>query len=239
MGGNKMVLSLVLAESSLELVPHKIVSHPSITAHAQRLGKKSCDILLDNSWHFAAMKNIKNEMKRGRPDIVHLAVLEVVTIPLYINNMMRLYVHTINDRVIYFGSNVRIPKSYHRFAGLIEKLYKEKVIVASGDVNNVLLELKTKSFEELIKEIKPSRTIGMSTSGYITGSYIESARRISKIAQDDDNACVVVGGFQKGHFSDMVEKNIDETYCITGGSFEGHVVLARLLYECEKAMGCC
>ena len=50
------MISLILAESSLELVPEELTSHPSIISHAQRLGKESFEILLDNSWHFAAMK---------------------------------------------------------------------------------------------------------------------------------------------------------------------------------------
>ena len=39
---------------------------------------------------------------------------------------MNLFVHTIDDKVIFFGQNVHIPKSYHRFEGVIEKLYQRK-----------------------------------------------------------------------------------------------------------------
>ncbi len=122
------MISLILTESSLELVPNELKSHPSVISHAKKLGKKPSEILLDNSWHFAAMKGIKNEIKRGRPDLVHFCILEATTIPLYQKNEIKVYIHTINDKVIYFGNNVHIPKSYHRFAGLIEKLFLEKTI---------------------------------------------------------------------------------------------------------------
>ncbi len=59
------MISLILTESSLELVPKELTSHPSVISHAQKLGKKPSEILLDNSWHFAAMKEMKNEIKRG------------------------------------------------------------------------------------------------------------------------------------------------------------------------------
>ena len=120
------MISLVFVESALELVPSELKHHPSVVSHARKLGKHSSEILLDNSWHFAAMKGIENEMKRGRPDLVHFSVLEATTIPLYLKNKLKLYVHTVNDKVISFGENVHIPKSYHRFAGVIEKLYQEK-----------------------------------------------------------------------------------------------------------------
>ena len=62
------MLSLILAESSLELVPTELQNHPSVLSHSKKMQKNASKILLDNSWHFAAMKNIENEIKRGRPD---------------------------------------------------------------------------------------------------------------------------------------------------------------------------
>ena len=109
------MLSLVIAESALELVPIELQRHNSVTASARRFNKKPSEILLDISWHFAAMKGIKNEIKRGRPDLVHFSLLEACSIPLYFENKLNVFVHTIDDKVISIGQNVRLPKSYHRF----------------------------------------------------------------------------------------------------------------------------
>ena len=97
------MISLILAESSLELVPENLQTHASVISHAQKLKKNPSEILLDNSWHFAAMKGMNNEIKRGRPDLVHFCILEATTIPLYQKNKIKIYVHTIDDNVIYFG----------------------------------------------------------------------------------------------------------------------------------------
>ena len=220
------MISLILAESSLELVPNDLKSHPSVISHAQKLGKKSSEILLDNSWHFAAMKGIKNEIKRGRPDLVHFCILEATTIPLYQKNKIKIYIHTIDDKVIYFGDNIHIPKSYHRFAGLIEKLFLEKTIESNGEV---LLEIKEKSFSDLIDEIKPSKVVGFSSKGQKL-SFENSASKLT------ENSCLVIGGFQKGHFSDAVQNRIDQLVSIDDSSFEAHVVVARMLYEYEKTI---
>lgn len=220
------MISLVLVESALELVPSELKHHSSVVSHARKLGKYSSEILLDNSWHFAAMKGIENEMKRGRPDLVHFSILEATTIPLYLKNKLKLYVHTVNDKVISFGENVHIPKSYHRFAGVIEKLYQEKQIVANNDV---LLKIKDQTFPELLDEINPSNVIGFSTNGQ-SSSY-------EKIALDtSDNDCLVIGGFQKGHFSNPIENKINKLYSVGNESFEGHVVTSRMLYEYEKTI---
>ena len=221
------MVSLILSESALELVPYELKYHQSVISHARRLGKNPSEILLDNSWHFAAMKGVENEMKRGRPDLVHFSILEATTIPLYFQNKMKLFVHTVDNKIISFGENVHIPKSYHRFAGVMEKLYREKKITASND--DVLLKIEDKTFSELLDEINPSHVIGFSTNGN-KSTYEKIATGIT------DDACVVFGGFQKGHFSSSVEDRITDLYSIGDESFEGHVVIARMLYEYEKTI---
>jgi rRNA small subunit pseudouridine methyltransferase Nep1 len=220
------MISLVLAESALELVPLELQDHPSVLSHAQKLGKDPSEILLDNSWHFAAMKGINNEIKRGRPDLVHFSILEATTIPLYLQNKIKIYIHTIDDKVIYIGENVHIPKSYHRFEGLIEKLFLEKIIRFD---TSILLEIKEKSFSELINEIKPSKIIGFSTKGELS-SFEKISSEIS------DNTCLVIGGFQKGHFSESTKNKINHLFSVDNLSYEAHVVIARILYEYEKTV---
>ena len=220
------MISLILSESALELVPCELEEHPSVVSHAKKLGKYPSDILLDNSWHFAAMKGIKNEIKRGRPDLVHFSILEATTIPLYYQNKLNLFVHTIDNKVIHFGKNVHIPKSYHRFQGVIEKLFQEKKIMSK---NELLLDMKEQTFSELIEEINPSSVIGFSTEGELS-SYKKIASEIT------DNSCIVLGGFQKGHFSDSVQNKITNLYSVGNESFECHVVTSRILYEYEKTI---
>ncbi len=220
------MISLILAESALELVPKELSSHQSVISHSKKLGKQPSKILLDTSWHFAAMKGLKNEIKRGRPDLVHFCILEATTIPLYKKNKIKFFIHTIDDKVIYFGENIKIPKSYHRFEGLIEKLFLEKKIESNG---NLLLEIKEKSLVELIKEINPSKLIGFSRTG--------KKDSIEKIVSElPENSCLVVGGFQKGHFSDSVQGKVNKMFSINDESMEAHIVIARILYEYEKTI---
>ena len=220
------MISLILAESSLELVPKELQSHTSVNSHAQKLGKKSSEILLDNSWHFAAMKGIDDEIKRGRPDLVHFSILEATTIPPYFENEIKIFIHTINDKVVSIGENVHIPKSYHRFAGLFEKLFLEKTITVN---NHELLSIRDQSFSKLIDEINPSQVIGLSTTGQLNSFEKISANLL-------DGSCVVIGGFQKGHFSDQIKNKFTDIFSIGNTPLEAHVVVARMLYEYEKTI---
>ena len=142
----------------------------------------------------------------------------------YIDIIWVVYVHTIDDKVIFVGDNVRLPKSYHRFIGLIEKLYVEKKIEQDG---KKLLEIKDMTFGELVDKIGAKKVIGFSIKGQ-TISYDKIAADVGR------DSCIVVGGFSKGHFSDKILKKIDNLVSVDKNPLESHVVISRLLYECEK-----
>ena len=218
------MLSLVIAESALELVPSEMQRHNSVTASARRFNKKPSEILLDVSWHFAAMKGIKNEIKRGRPDLVHFSLLEACSIPLYFEDKLNVFVHTIDDKVISVGKNVRLPKSYHRFTGLVEKLYATKEI---KEDNSTLLTLRDMSLGDLIRKIDPEQTIALSSKG-VKSSYQKLAEEI------DNNTCLVIGGFSKGQFFDKNKEYFDKTIAVDKNPLEAHIIISRVLYECEK-----
>jgi len=220
------MLSIILAESSLELIPIELQNHPSVLSHSQKIEKDRSEILLDNSWHFAAMKNLENEIKRGRPDLVHTSLLSICASPLYIEKEISVYIHTINDMVIMLKNQVRIPKSYHRFAGLMEQLFLEEKIRSN---DNILLELRNMNFENLIDFISPSEVVGFSTTGKVN-SFENIAKNLEK------DSCIVIGGFQKGHFSDRIKNRLDKIFNVNKKSLESHVITSRILYECEKTI---
>ena len=90
------MLYIILAESSLELIPKQLTSHPSVISYCKKFKKIPSTTLLDNSWHFGAMKGLDNEIKRGRPDIIHLTLLSLCTSPAFHENKIKVFVHTVN-----------------------------------------------------------------------------------------------------------------------------------------------
>jgi len=220
------MLTIILVESSLELIPNQIHVHPSVAAYSKKFKKNPSNTLLDNSWHFAAMKGLENEIKRGRPDIVHLTLLSLCTTPAFYENKIKVFVHTLNDEVITINNNTRLPKSYHRFQGLLEKLFLTKKIESE---NQILMEMEPSSLSKLILEIKPSQIFGLTTKGQKTN--LEKL-----IVQIPDNSCILIGGFQKGHFSNRTENLIEKSFSINDSSLEAHLVASRLVYEYEKTI---
>lgn len=218
--------SLIIAEAALETVPKQIAKHPSVVRHAARMQKPAGEMLLDRSYHHNAMLKLEDAERRGRPDLVHFVLLEATSTPLYHKNLVKIYVHTVANKVIFLSENVRLPKSYFRFEGLIEELLKNKKVSFEG---NVLMELKDMKFQDLIGKLKPSKVIGLSRMGARS-----SAEEVAKMF--DNETAIVVGGFPRGHFSNMVSGKINYTYSISELAFEAHLVIARVLYEYEKIL---
>ena len=220
------MLTIILVESSLELIPKKLYNHPAVTSYSKKFKKNTSETLLDNSWHFGAMKGLENEIKRGRPDLVHLTLLSICTTPAFYDNKIKVFVHTINDEIISINNKTRLPKSYHRFQGLMEKLFVTKRIEAEDEI---LMELKQSSLSQLLSKIKPTQIFGLTTKGEKT--------TIEKLFEHiKENSCILIGGFQKGHFSFETENIIESSFSINDSSLEAHLVASRLIYEYEKTI---
>jgi rRNA small subunit pseudouridine methyltransferase Nep1 len=221
---------LVIAETALETIPLEIFRHSSLKK-IRDSGKKPTQILLDRTFHHFAIlsSNLKQDYKRARPDILHIILLNVLATPLFKNNQLKVFVHTINNQVIKIGDNLRIPKSYSRYEGLILDLFKNKKIKSKDGC--LLLELNDNlSFSDLLdKHIKPDVITGLSTNG-----IFKNFEYVSKELFEFKNPCIVIGGFPKGHFSKDIESRLEKKYSISNLSLEAHIVISRLLYEFEK-----
>ncbi|CAI9831807.1 MAG: ribosome biogenesis protein [Nitrosopumilus sp.] len=216
--------TLLIAEAALETVPRELGRHPSVASHARRLGRDPQDLLLDNSWHYAAMKGLPGAAKRGRPDLVHHALLEATSTPMYAAGRLDVLVHTVHDRLIRLGAGVRLPRSYHRFAGLASKLFREGR-VSSG---SVLLEISESDVRGALDGVGPSSVAALSPGG-TRSTYREVASGL------DDDSCIIVGGFQRGEFSAATLAAAGPLVSVEDEPVEAHVVISRILYECEQA----
>ncbi|MEM2570995.1 MAG: 16S rRNA methyltransferase, partial [Thermoproteota archaeon] len=52
-------------DSSMQLVPREIASHPQVVKNALRKGKKPFETMLERSKHHKAILMLKNSEKRG------------------------------------------------------------------------------------------------------------------------------------------------------------------------------
>ena len=218
------MLTFILAESALELVPKEIGSRPAVVSDARRRQARASEILLDRSFHHSAMSRLKDTEKRGRPDLVHVALLSVTGAPLYLEGKVKVFVHTYPDIVVDIAEKTRIPKNYIRFRGLMEE-------ALAARPSTGLVRAYPMGFRDLVRRTSAGMVFGLS----VQGKQKELAELASEVAKAK-NPCVVVGGFPHGHFSKEVLASLDELDRIDARPLEAHVVASRLAYEVEKAV---
>jgi rRNA small subunit pseudouridine methyltransferase Nep1 len=223
--------SLVIAEAAMELVPQILRNHPSVKNHSKRTGRGVNEIFLDISYHHKAMveKNIDQWWKRGRPDIVHFDLVEALSTPLFKQKKLQVYVSTFDNNLVTISQDLRIPKNYYRFERLMIGIFNKQ---KNKNSPNLIEFQENVNFKDLIEKIvRPDLIIGLSVKG--------TQSKISDILQNNANDttkhyCFVIGGFQRGNFSETVSGACDAIYSISPFSLESHVVISRVLYECEN-----
>ncbi|MGQ9760132.1 MAG: 16S rRNA methyltransferase [Candidatus Methanomethylicaceae archaeon] len=221
-------VNIVIAKSALETVPKELVDHPSVKRWAEKRGKDPEKALLDISYHYAAMKGMRDWNKRGRPDIVYVTLLNLLGSPLNEEGMLQVYVHTVKDFVITLKPEINLPRNYLRFVGLMEQLFEVGKVPPKG---RWLMRLERMRLEGLLKDLKPSKTIFLTEKGKRVGLEGFGAM-ISK----EDNPLLVIGGFQRGEFEEEDLALADERISLYKKALDAWVVASMVVHEVERAL---
>jgi len=223
------MLILVFVEAALELVPRELWRHPAVRESARRREKKPGEILLDRALHHAAMRNLDNSLKRGRPDIVHLCLLEALGTPLNREQLLRVYIHTYGGTMIAVSPQVRLPRNYNRFMGLMEQLLLEKRVPLEGEA---LLTAEKKSLEQFIEEMAPTGVTALTSHGEPT-----TLKEVCSGLAAEARPMVFVGAYPHGPMRAKTLKLADRAVSIDPEVLDAWVVTSRLLYQHEVDCG--
>lgn len=180
----------ILAESELETVPKGIQNDRCILSNARTREKKPFNIILDASFHHAAMNRLDEGDRRGRPDIVHFFLMLCLDSRLNHSGRLSTIVHTRNDERITISPETRLPPSYHRFVGLMESLFQNGA-VPSREKPLMSVE-KGWPLIDVIKAEKCDRVIVLDAGSILT---TPTEMILSKPAE---SIAVVIGGFPSG-----------------------------------------
>ncbi|HEX4921242.1 MAG TPA: 16S rRNA methyltransferase [Candidatus Bathyarchaeia archaeon] len=224
-----LTLTLVLAESSIELVPNEIVGHPSVRAHAVRKQKDPAELILDQSYHHAAILKLGHSAGRGRPDIAHFSLLTALGSPLNLDQKLRCFIHTRDDQAITVDPSARLPRNTDRFTSLLEQLYKEKVVPKMG---TPLMSMKKQAIQGLLRQLSADLVVALTVNG--------SPKEMNAVADElsqAKNPVLLVGGFPVGDFSPSTLRLSSRQYRIDRRLLEAWTVVGRAIYDYEKCIG--
>lgn len=224
------VLTLVLAEAELELVPDSIKMHPQVQRAAQARDRRPSRTLLDASLHHEAMRALPESERRGRPDLVHFGLLLALDSALNKEDGLRVVVHTRNDERLAIHPDTRLMRNYPRFVGLAEKLFREGAI---PDAENPLMVLEPGwSLARVVEHHRTGPVVAFSEQG----RPVEPGAYLAEKARGGD-ATVVLGCFPHGDFRAPPATWADEVVGLGGEALSVWTVEMEVLAHWERAVG--
>ncbi|HUU79702.1 MAG TPA: 16S rRNA methyltransferase [candidate division Zixibacteria bacterium] len=222
--------TFVIAETALELLPNELIHLDSIKKSARKKGKQPYRILLEDSYHHKEMLSLKDSKKRGRPDILHFSLLNLLGSPEILTNpsSYRILVHTYDDKIININPEIRLPRHYFRFVGLMEQLLEKGVIRSKEE--NLMEILHKSSLENELKNIPKERRILFTSKG----AKIDLFNLFKKNAKED--IALIVGGFPHGNFSKKIDNLSENKIAIANLSLDAWIVICRIMFLREMSL---
>ena len=214
-----MPLTIILAECGLELIPKEIRKHPAIQRNLKRDNYSSQ--LLDNALHHSAMVKLKDVGKRGRPDITHNCLLNALGSPLNKSGNLKLYIHTLNNKIFEINPQIKIARNYNRFKGLMAKLLRENEIRIK---ELLLISQFNGNLRNLVKSFKKKEIVIFSSRGELVKYHLDLFDKdLTK------NYIAIIGGFQKGYFAEDILNLSDKIVSISNYSLDAWVIVNKIV----------
>jgi rRNA small subunit pseudouridine methyltransferase Nep1 len=219
---------IILEDASLELVAKKFWNHPACVFVESRFSIPPENQILDDNYHHDIVRLLPTSEKRGRPDVVHFALLDIMSTPAYQNGIIRPIIHTINKDVIVIKDRVRAPRTELRFSGVMSKILRNQM----GPAETALFEhQEDQTTKQLVSSLRPRKVFCLSSQGIPK----DLGEIVAKESENEETSAWLVGGFAKGHMSEEAKSTSDEVISISPQELAAHVVTARLSYEIERA----
>ena len=215
---------VIIENSSVELLPKELWSHESAKRVQDSFGVAPRMQILDWNYHRAGMSKLRNIEKRGRPDVVHFALLDATSTPIFASGKLKVVIHALNGDVISPKNSTHPPRTLNRFCGVMAKILAGE---EGPDERNLFQIERKKSFKDLLSMYEIDEAVSLTRLG--TGIDLRDL-----VKSESSRRAYAIGGFAHGHFDEEVILN-SKPMSISKEPLAAHVVSARLSYELERS----
>ena len=217
-------LTILLAESSIEPFPEELMKDINVRNYFSKLKKTPSEVMLDANYHKHLTKNLSDREKRGRPDIVHIALLSCFGSILAREHRLRVIIHTVNDEIISIDPEIRLPKNIDRFNGLFLQLFRDKKVPPSEDAP--LMSLEQGNLIELLKKLRKEHDLILEFS--VKGEQL-SPSEYSEIIFKATNPLLIFGAFPHGEITPIQDELVDKKLGIYQEGLDLFAVISQIL----------
>ncbi|KAJ2536132.1 18S rRNA pseudouridine methyltransferase [Coemansia sp. RSA 1933] len=185
--------------------------------------------LLNCDDHQGILARMGRDIAESRPDITHQCLLTLLDSPLNKTGRLQVYIHTKSDVLIEISPQVRIPRTFKRFSGLmVQLLHKMSIRSVNGH-------------EKLLKVIKnPASQYFPPNSFKITFSYdaptVHLQTWMRRKLSPGQNLVVAIGALAHGK-DDFADSYVDEKIGISEYPLSASVACGKLTCALEDMWG--
>lgn len=160
-------LIVVLEQACLET--YKMSSGGSSSSRSAKSGGEDKHVLLNCDDHQRVLARMGRDIAEARPDITHQCLLTLLDSPLNKAGMLQVYIRTAKGVLIEVNPQIRIPRTFKRFGGLMVQLLRNLSIRSTNGPEKLLKVIKNPVTEHF-----PPGTHKISECLQISGPFAES-----------------------------------------------------------------
>ena len=190
-----------------------------------KVGKEH--VLLNADEHGGFLRKHKRDPAEARPDILHQCMLILLDSPLNKAGLLKIYVRTERGVLIDVSAQIRIPRTFKRFCGLMTQLLFKLSIRASNGPHKLLKVIKNPVTDHL----PPNAHIYLLS---VTGRLV-SMPKIVPTLPSDGPVVFVAGAMAHGKVEP--EYQVEDTFAISEYPLSGAAALGRLMNAFENHLG--
>lgn len=229
--------SLENTEEEVELPKKKIIVLLDQARLETAKTRKGEFELLNCDDHRDLCRKAKKDPASCRPDICHQELLALIDSPLNKAGCLQVYMRTNKGVLIEVSPNIRVPRTFKRFCGLMVQLLHKLKIKASGNCGKTLLKVIKNPFSDHLPI--GTRVYGMSCKGTLYSPSALANALIPDSSNGDDahHVCFVIGAMASGHVTVEDHPYIEKMISVSSYPLSGAAAISRILGGIEQHWG--
>ncbi|KAJ2159314.1 18S rRNA pseudouridine methyltransferase [Coemansia sp. RSA 552] len=187
--------------------------------------------LLNCDDHQGILAKMGKEIAESRPDITHQCLLTLLDSPLNKTGRLQVYIHTANDVLIEINPQVRIPRTFKRFSGLMVQLL-HKMSIRSVNGSEKLLKV----IKNPVSQYLPPDSLKLTFSYDAPTVHLQTWLRRKLESKPTQNIVVAIGALAHGK-DDFADAYVDEKIGISEYPLSASVACGKLACALEDIWG--
>ncbi|KAJ2454514.1 18S rRNA pseudouridine methyltransferase [Coemansia sp. RSA 2336] len=206
-----------------------ILESASLETYKVGKNKQAKYQLLNCDDHQGILKKMGRDIAESRPDITHQCLLTLLDSPLNKTGRLQVYIRTSKDVLIEISPQVRIPRTFKRFSGLMVQLLHKMSIRSVNGSDRLLKVIKNP-----VSQYLPPDALKLTFSYDAPTVHLQTWLR--KKLDQNQNIVVAIGALAHGK-DDFADAYVDEKIGISEYPLSASVACGKLTCALEDIWG--